>query len=433
MVITTDEVANSDLNVCFATMRFHPLYGGAALRFKRYAHGLAQRGTRMHVLTQAITRELLAEKGDISEPQDISGPRRDDARGWPLCEVVDGVQVQRMRLPADWRRKPAFFRGVAEHCRLHRSEIDVLHLITLGRWAIPWIPGIRRLGIPTVYVHTLLSSFSSNSLRRTLQRADRGLPMNLVDHVVVSSGVMARHVTQMGVSTQISVIPNGVDLCRFRPIEDLGSKERLREKLGLNPAWDLVLAVGAVIPRKGVDVLIEAFARLCRDHQNVRLVVVGPRHDKARKSLSPFRQHLENTITEANIQERVLFTGVVNNVQDYMRAADLLVFPSRREGMGNVVAEAMACGIPVITTPFLGLPDEFGSPGRQYVLSSWESEALAADIRRLLASAEHRRNLGREGRHWVEKNLDVNRSLDQYAMLYRDLANRRERQELNAS
>ena len=419
---TVDRDNPTDIRVCFATMHFHPLYGGAALRVQRYALGLAQRGIRMSVFTQAITPKLLAE-GVTSDAQNCNDP--DSQRDWPLFEIMDGLPVQRTTLPTDWRRNPAFFRRVAEHCQQRRSEIDVLHFNTLGHWAIPWVHRIRRLGIPTIYMATMLGAFSSNAQRRTWQRIHRRFPLNLVDRVVVSSTVMARYFIRMGVSTQIEVIPNGVDLNRFRPIEDDGKKVRLREGLGLSPGWDIVLGIGAISPRKGTDILIESFVRSCREYRNARLVLVGPRHDQEKETLSGFRQHLENTITAANIQERVIFTGNVSNVQDYLRAADLLVFPSRREGMGNVVAEAMACGIPVIMTPFLGLPDEFGTPGKHYVLSGWEPEALAADIRKLLASAEYRRNLGHRGRHWVEQKLDVGQSLDRYASMYFELAGRR--------
>ena len=300
----------------------------------------------------------------------------------------------------------------------------MLHFNGLDKWAIPWVHRIRRLGIPTICVSTLLGEFSSNLLKRTWQRIDRRIGMNLVDRVVVSSSVMARHLTRMGVSTQIEIIPNGVDLHRFRPIEDETDRVRLRQKLGLKADWQVVLAVGPIVPRKGVDALVDAFARICRKSPEAHLVLVGPRQDLSGLAPPGFHQKLQQLVSDANAQGRVHFTGPVSDVEDYLRAADLFVFPSHREGMPNVVPEAMACGIPIIMTPFLGLPEEFGTPGKQYVLSNWEPEALAADIRNLLARAEYRRNLGYMGRQWVEQKLDVDHSLDRYASLYSELAGR---------
>jgi glycosyltransferase involved in cell wall biosynthesis len=143
-----------------------------------------------------------------------------------------------------------------------------------------------------------------------------------------------------------------------------------------------------------------------------------------RNDNAPFHRYLQNTIAGANAEDRVIFTGPVSNVEDYLRAADLFVFPSRREGMPNVVPEAMACALPVVSTPFIGLPAEFGDPGTHYVLSSWDPVELAGDVGRLLVNADKRYILGRNARYWVEQNLDVNQSLDRYTALYGELADR---------
>jgi glycosyltransferase involved in cell wall biosynthesis len=119
----------------------------------------------------------------------------------------------------------------------------------------------------------------------------------------------------------------------------------------------------------------------------------------------------------------VTFTGAVDNVEAYLQTADVFVFPSRKEGMPNVVPEAFACGLASILTPFKGLPDEFGRPGEQYVLVERNAEALATAINAILDDPERRRQLGRRGRKWVEEHLDVEISLDRYADLYYELAN----------
>ncbi|MDP2480423.1 MAG: glycosyltransferase, partial [Candidatus Palauibacterales bacterium] len=88
------------------------------------------------------------------------------------------------------------------------------------------------------------------------------------------------------------------------------------------------------------------------------------------------------------------------------------------------VPEAFGCGLASVMTPFEGLPQEFGRPGREYVLSPRTPEDLSGSVVALLESPERRGELGASARAWVEANLGVDRSLDRYADLYRELTER---------
>lgn len=390
-------------------MSFYPLYAGPALRFQRYGPGLQRRGARLRVFTRMVHPDLVERDGSLaSNPDQV-----------PQREVVDGMQVERVELPGGWRAQPAYFRKLAQYCRAHRHELDVVQLLNADFLAAPWLLQLRRMGLRLVYTHTLLSPMAPGGAKARLQRLHRRVPLELVDRVVVSSQAMARQIQELGPSTPVLVIPNGVDLERFRPARDETERASVRRELGLDPQWTVALAIGPIIPRKGTDALVEAFVPLCRDFPQARLVLVGPRHDLGRADLREFRERLR--AMEEAAPGRVIYTGPVSDVPAYLRAADLLVFPSRREGMPNVVPEAMAAGLPVVMTPFTGLPAEFGKPGEQYLLSSWEPAELRRDIRRLLEDEPLRRAMGEAGRAWVARNLDLEKSLDAYMDLYRDL------------
>ncbi len=410
------------VGVCLASLAFYPLYAGPPTRFQRYAPGLAQRGIQLHVFAQAVTDQLIARDGALNAAE--AGPGAPAAGGrpaTPLFEVLDGLPIQRIKLPEGLFKQPAYFDGLRRYCRQRRSATDVVQFINLDLWAVPAIRQLRRLRVGTVFTHTLLGQLSAQPWKRRLQRFLWRLPLNLVDCVVVSSLAMHRELSDLGVSAPIEIIPNGVDLQRFRPIESDQAKVRLRLRLGLSPQAEMILAIGPIIPRKGVDAVVEAFAALCVEYPQAQLVLVGPRHDLSRPELADFHDRLEHVIAAAGGESRVIFTGAVSQVQDYLRAADILVFPSRREGMPNVIPEAMACGLPVILTPFIGLPQEFGRPDEHYCLTDWEVPVLAADLRHLLQNQARRQELGRSARRWMEANFDVNRSLDAYASLYRQV------------
>lgn len=95
--------------------------------------------------------------------------------------------------------------------------------------------------------------------------------------------------------------------------------------------------------------------------------------------------------------------------------------------MGNAVLEAMACGVATVLTPYLGLPPEFGAAESEYLMADYDAGILAGAMERLLADAEFRRRIGGNALAWVEQTMDVERVLDRYAALYREVAAGRRR------
>ena len=243
-----------------------------------------------------------------------------------------------------------------------------------------------------------------------------------LDCITASSTVTRDLLLEVGVKTRIEVIPNGVDLKRFRPARDEDERTGLRVSLGIDRQAQVILFVGAIHPRKGVDLLLEAWVHLARCFPDAHLYLIGMRHDLNTPQLADFRGKVKALIRASSAVDRVHLVGYTQNVEEYLRAADLLVFPSRWEGMGNAVLEAMASALPVVLTPFLGLPPDFGQPDREYLLVDHDFGAIAAAVRRLMEHAELRAKLGKRGRQWVQDTMDVERTLDRYAELYRDLA-----------
>ena len=414
---------SSPLDICLASKNFYPTYAGPAVRFQRYAPGLRERGIHMRVFAGTHeTRKAMT----LAEPMPSAEVSRVSIGDLMPLQSVQGLDIQQVKLHDSnkLQRKIVYNRALANYCREPSNRPDLVQFLSLSLLSVFLVLRLRRLGIPLVHTHTLLGELSPGSLKRRLQRLHRRLPLQLMDCVVVSSGVMEVQLRNLGLTTRIEVIPNGVDLNRFRPVEDLSERRRLRQRLGIAPSATVLLTVGPVSPRKATDLLIEAWGRICHEYPESWLIVVGPRYDKTYPSYQQFGQRIEELVAATGASDRILFAGPVSNVEDYLRAADGFVFPSRREGMPNVVPEAMGSGLPSILTPFLGLPDEFGRPGEHYILVERSSEALARAMAMLLQYPERRRQLGLQGREWAEGQMDVKKSLDQYADLYRELVNR---------
>jgi len=408
-----------EVKLCLASQHFFPTPGGAQLRFLRYLPGLRGRGVHTMVVTGTPKlRKVAASQGTEEWYRHPAGEVLPP-------ESIDGIPVHRIRLPErkSRRRSIIFHQGLLDFCRQPDYRPDVVQLLpSLHPVSTLWLFRLRSLGIPLVYGYTLPVELPANRLKRTFRRLTLRILYRHLDCIVASSTATRDLLLDFGVRTRIDVIPNGVDLQRFRPVTDTRERRALRTALGVPDAQQMITTVGALIPRKGSDLLLEAWINLAARFPKAAVVIVGPRLEGDTPVLQAFQRKIETLVAKSGAAERVHFTGLVSNVEEYLRASDLFVFPSLSEGMGNVVLEAMASGIPVISTPFVGLPEDFGTPGQEYLLVDRNPAALAEAMADLLKSDDLRATLGQRARRWVEETMNVERSLDRYAALYGDLA-----------
>jgi glycosyltransferase involved in cell wall biosynthesis len=335
---------------------------------------------------------------------------------------VESTAVYRVKLPTGRSlRRNILLRGaVIRHLGI--TQTRVAQFLTLEPLRTYRGSGLESVGVKGVFTGTQLWTFSRNPVKRMLQQQGIRVPMQRMDHVVVSSVVMREFYESLGVTTPISVIPNGVDLERFRSQNPVGDRQAARDMLGVSPMADLIVFVGSLIRRKGVDLLLDAFARVSAANPMAELVLVGPRDDGGTEEARAFNGRIEELVSSSGAADRIHFTGLVPSADIFLRAADVFVLPSRREGMGNVVLEAMAAGVPTVLTPYLGLPAEFGEPGKQYILSSPDAGSLASRIESVLTDREQGCAIGTEGQRWVADHMNISNAIESYASVYHDLA-----------
>jgi len=202
----------------------------------------------------------------------------------------------------------------------------------------------------------------------------------LVDYVITDSESSARDIHRLlGYERdRITVVYPGVDLERFRPAKGDQSSPR-----------PYVLSVAGPDPTKNVETLIDAFARLPPSlREQYDLVLAG---DFRR------RPDLKQRLREAGLEAQVVFPGVVSDEQlvALYQQATVFVFPSRYEGFGLPVLEAMACGCPVISSNAASLPEVVGSAGLLRAPS--DVDGFAADLAALLADPSRRGELRERG------------------------------------
>jgi glycosyltransferase involved in cell wall biosynthesis len=230
---------------------------------------------------------------------------------------------------------------------------------------------------------------------------------------------------------QVLTTPNGVDLERFRPAST-EEKQELRAALGLPVKGPLILFCGSIIRRKGVDLLLKAWAEVQRSHPEAVLVLRGSigqrpsfRSESMAKDQDTFTEDIDRLQKDLPHPEGVIFAGHGTDVESYYRAADLFVFPSRLEGLPYVLIEAMSCGLPCIIAPFEGIPkdgEELGQSGKHFLPCTHEPDSIAAELIKALDHPAQAKGLGMAARRWMEQTQDLEKVADIWALAYRKAA-----------
>lgn len=408
------------LTLCLASQLYHPYYAGGALRYRRYLPGFRERQICTEIFTGTPGQER-TEKFNSDHPEQEVSP----GQLLPV-EMDQQSPVYRVRLAdnGSWQRVLQFGQALVSFCQQPDTRPDVIQFLPLPPWSIPALRQLRRLNIPMAYAYNLINKPQRSLMGRMRHLAMQRVQFPLLDCVIVQSSVMAQTLRDAGMNGRIEIIPNGVDTARFRPAQGTAERTQLRQSLNIDLNAPVIIYVGTIEPRKGSDLLFAAWAKLAQEFSEAHLMLVGPRLDLSDSSLSHFQQKLKAHIQASASANRVHFVGRVENVEAYLQAADLFVFPSLREGLPNVMLEAMASGLPVLTTPFIGLSEELGRSGEHYLLAEHDADHLYQMARQVLLSDSFREQIGRNGRSWVQSHLDIETILDRYAELYRELANK---------
>jgi teichuronic acid biosynthesis glycosyltransferase TuaC len=225
-------------------------------------------------------------------------------------------------------------------------------------------------------------------IRDTLKRA-RG--------VIAVSSALKQRMVELGIEAEkIAVIRNGVDRSIFFP------RDRAEARRGLELAEEsrIIITVGALVPLKGMDRLIDAMRLL--SNENIKLYVIGE---------GPERTALEAQIAKHNLTGRVFLTGAQpqQKLAEWYSAADLFCLASSREGCPNVVIEAMACGTPVVAADVGGVRELVVGPDSGRVIARVTAESLAREIEVALEKGCDRHGVAIQvgERSWAEVAREV--------------------------
>jgi glycosyltransferase involved in cell wall biosynthesis len=308
------------------------------------------------------------------------------------------VRVHSRELPLDPEDRLLAARELDRAVRALPGEFDLVHVHTPFVAHYAGLRAARRLGLPVVETyHTFFEEYFHHYLpwvpRALLARLARTVSRrqcNAVDAVIAPSPQMAESLRAYGVRPEIRVIPTGLDAARHAG----GDRARFRARHGIAPGRPVALVVSRVAHEKNIGFLIGALGRLSRRIPDSLLVIAGE---------GPALEPLKRDVAARGLGGHVLFVGYLDRagpLLDCYRAADVFVFASRTETQGLVLLEAMAAGLPVVSTAVMGTKSVLdGAPGAIVVRE--HEEEFAAAVERVLRDAGLRASLGDEGARFV--------------------------------
>jgi len=284
--------------------------------------------------------------------------------------------------------------------RRERADIVHTHLFTAdayGRVAA------RLAGARGVYstVH------STNVWKGALHRGVDWLLAWFSTRVIAVSGNVAQVLRERDhlPASRVVVIENGIDLLRFENV----SGDGVRTEFGVPEGAALLGLVGRLHPAKGHADLLAALAVLEKERINLRCLLIGS---------GELREAIEKDIEQRELKNRVILTGQRSDVPRLLAALDVLVMPSRWEGLPMTLLESMAMGKAVVATTVGGIPDVITDNREGLLVAPGDVDALAEALRGMLTDGALRQRCGARARETLLARFDARRTARAYEALY---------------
>jgi len=279
--------------------------------------------------------------------------------------------------------------------RLAKRGYDLVHVQTPFVAHYAGLSLARQLEVPVIesyhtffeqYVDKYVAFLPASWLRLAARRFSAA-QCGALDALVAPSRAMLSVLQSYGVTTPTVVIPTGIELEQFSHGDGL----RFRHRHGIPADRPVLVHVGRLAFEKNVDFLLRMLVRVKREIPDVLLVVAGE---------GPARANLESLGARLGLREHLLFVGYLSRdgaLEDCYRAGDAFVFASRTETQGLVLLEAMALGVPVVSTAVMGTKEVLEDTKGCLIASDDEAD-FASKAVRLLSDPNLRADLGEQAR-----------------------------------
>lgn len=409
-MLSTDQ---RSLCICLLSYRSNPHCGGQGVYLNNLSRALKALGHRVEVVSGPPDPKLDdAIPVSFLPGLDLYNPE-DPFRMPTLKELADPINMLEWLGVSTMGFPEPFTFGLRAYRFLKRKihKYDVIHdnqSLSYGIWAINRLkPTVATIHHP-ITVDRRIAVRSETSPWKKLKQwrwysfigMQKRVARKLSHFITVSKAAQKDISRDFKISAgKFSIVPNGINTDLFYPVSGV-QREKNR----------IIVTNSADTPLKGLNYLLRAVAEI-EANRSVRLVVVG----QPKKNGS-----IRGLINQLGIEKSVQFTGRINNhefVHEYAKAS-MAVVPSVYEGFGLPAGEAMACGVPVISTTGGALPEVVGDAG--ILVPPADSGALVKAITTLLDNPAQANQLGRQGFKRVQQNFTWEKAAEKTVAAYRE-------------
>ncbi|HPC85111.1 MAG TPA: glycosyltransferase family 4 protein [Smithellaceae bacterium] len=402
------------LKICLLTYRGNPTCGGQGVYIKHLSKALADEGHRVDVISgppyphlDDRVRLIKMPGLDLYNPDHLFRPERFRDLARPL-NLYEFASVCMGGFPEPF----AFGERVYEYLQKHRGEYDIVHDNQCLSWGIGRLAQKVMPTIPTIHHPITVDRQEEYKAARTLRQKFRVFRWYSFINMQLKVAKSFSHIITVSAFTRKDIAKEfSLDENKFRVVHNGVNNEYFYPKQnGPRPENSLIVTNSADTPLKGLRYLLEAVDEI-RRKRPIRLTVIGqPKKDGI----------IENLVTRLNLSDTVHFTGRIANEEfaDYYAKSTIAVVPSLYEGFGIPAAEAMACGVPLISAAGGALPEVVGEAG--IIVPPADARALARAIEHLLDSPQERQKYARAGLERVHSVFSWEKAAREVADVYRE-------------
>jgi glycosyltransferase involved in cell wall biosynthesis len=391
--------------ICLLTETYYPLTGGGETQARSLAENLVAKGFKVFIATRRVATSL------------------------KKVEEIGGVPIYRIR--------PV---GLGQSKRWGMLLWALVVLVRMRRrYNIIYVSGFKALGVSAVLISRLLGKtcilkadsngemsgeFFAGGLKKLRLTPSsfvvriflclRNKILRKADgFVAITSGIVAeltRHDVKPGL---IHSIPNSVDTVKFCPVST-SQKHSLQEKLNVPKKNVIITYSGRLVSYKGLPLLVGVAKRILREFNDVGFVLVG----SGGIDIHNCEAELKDYVKTYGLEDSIYFPGQVDNVHEYLQASDVFVSPTEKDAFPLALIEAMACGLPVISTPVGGIQEIITDRQNGLLVEPRNFQQLDDTIRALLADTALSVSLGKAAAQTVKERYSEEIVTTKYTQLF---------------